>query len=224
MQQYHCDGVYINYYRDFIKTIKFSSRRFLNDQLHYWTSCTMISAQIGLSSDIKFMFIDSVDKMLQLFILVFLLAFSSIFICSKYPTPYNIFSLKKKSSNFFNTRSLKKIGQSIKNEIDPLWSIFCLYFFSDGFGDWSTNGCTTSIQNSSSAISSPIPSSTTSKKVVCQCNHLTNFALLFTLDDLTVAQKMDEGHQIALALISYVGCGISLAAICVTLLTLALFR
>ncbi|XP_066913182.1 adhesion G-protein coupled receptor G2-like, partial [Clytia hemisphaerica] len=82
-------------------------------------------------------------------------------------------------------------------------------------GGWSTKGCITIQPNEIDDVTSVVN---------CQCNHLTNFAVLFTIDGVTTAEKVDSGHELALTLISYIGCGISLACIMMTLLTLALFK
>ncbi|XP_068705485.1 adhesion G-protein coupled receptor D1-like isoform X1 [Montipora foliosa] len=59
-------------------------------------------------------------------------------------------------------------------------------------GSWSSDGC--SLFNKSGT------------RVLCTCNHLTNFAVLMQIGQTKVPAK----HQIALDIITYVGCGLSL--------------
>ena len=63
---------------------------------------------------------------------------------------------------------------------------------------------------------------TKSGVVTCRCNHMTNFAMLLTANPNR--HESDEGHRNALNIISYIGCGVSLLAATLTLLTYALFR
>uniref|UniRef100_A0A7M5XHC6 Uncharacterized protein n=2 Tax=Clytia hemisphaerica TaxID=252671 RepID=A0A7M5XHC6_9CNID len=93
--------------------------------------------------------------------------------------------------------------------------VFWDFNANDELGGWSTKGCITIQPNEIDDVTSVVN---------CQCNHLTNFAVLFTIDGVTTAEKVDSGHELALTLISYIGCGISLACIMMTLLTLALFK
>ena len=58
-------------------------------------------------------------------------------------------------------------------------------------------------------------------RVKCHCDHMTNFAVLFSASGPT---KHVGKHAVALSLISYVGCAISLVGLTITLLTYALFR
>lgn len=48
------------------------------------------------------------------------------------------------------------------------WIFFCNYFYRNGRGAWQTDGCTRI--------------DVSSNQIVCQCNHLTNFAVLMSLD------------------------------------------
>ena len=51
----------------------------------------------------------------------------------------------------------------------------------------------------------------------CECNHLTNFALL-------IDTSQSEKNPLALQIVTWIGCGISLAGLFLTLLTAALFK
>ncbi|XP_012280589.1 latrophilin Cirl isoform X2 [Orussus abietinus] len=55
---------------------------------------------------------------------------------------------------------------------------------------------------------------------VCQCNHLTNFAVLMDVH----AVKLDIAHQVALQIITYTGCIISVVCLVLAILTFQLFR
>ncbi|KAK3579673.1 hypothetical protein CHS0354_027128 [Potamilus streckersoni] len=69
----------------------------------------------------------------------------------------------------------------------------------DGDGAWSTDGCNV-VSRSSNGI-------------VCECDHLTNFAILMTPSEMT-----DVEHNATLGIISVVGCAVSLACLMLTLL------
>lgn len=71
-------------------------------------------------------------------------------------------------------------------------------------GGWSTRGCTTSIGEHPSQIR-------------CRCNHLTNFALLLDVDQ-------SGSNPLALQIVTWIGCGISLAGLFLTILTFTLFK
>ena len=92
----------------------------------------------------------------------------------------------------------------------PLNNIFLLTFWLDGFGNWSSEGC------------SLVETSVTTGYVECRCNHMTNFAMLLTADQ--ERYESDEGHRRVLNVISYVGCVASLVGALLTLLTYTLFR
>ncbi|XP_055884146.1 adhesion G protein-coupled receptor E2-like isoform X3 [Biomphalaria glabrata] len=57
--------------------------------------------------------------------------------------------------------------------------------------------------------------------VICHSNHLTSFAVLM---DTSPAQRFSKVHEDALTYITYIGCGISLACLFLTVLTYCLFR
>eukprot|EP00794_Sanderia_malayensis_P006576 gene6576-7319_t len=87
-----------------------------------------------------------------------------------------------------------------KNYNQPICS-----FWDFSINDWSKNGC--------SLKYSP------SNQIVCQCNHMTNFSLLFNYDDNTMAQL----HKTTLSIITFIGCGLSLTGLLLTMITVALF-
>ncbi|XP_050445380.1 latrophilin Cirl-like isoform X2 [Cataglyphis hispanica] len=55
---------------------------------------------------------------------------------------------------------------------------------------------------------------------VCECNHLTNFAVLMDVH----AIRLDIAHQVALQIITYIGCIISVVCLILAILTFQLFR
>ena len=54
---------------------------------------------------------------------------------------------------------------------------------------------------------------------VCECNHLTNFAVLMDVR----AVPIDPSHQVALEIITYVGCIISVICLVLAIITFQLF-
>uniref|UniRef100_A0A8C8A3S3 Adhesion G protein-coupled receptor D1 n=1 Tax=Oryzias sinensis TaxID=183150 RepID=A0A8C8A3S3_9TELE len=73
--------------------------------------------------------------------------------------------------------------------------------FSEGV--WSNEGCVRSEGNMSYSV--------------CLCNHLTNFAILMQV----VPLKLTTSHMMALSVIGYVGCSISIFCLAITLVTFA---
>ena len=66
-------------------------------------------------------------------------------------------------------------------------------------GSWSTEGCETLLGENGNQIN-------------CKCNHLTSFALLFD-----VSQSGDT--SLALEIVTWIGCGVSLAGLFLTVVT-----
>lgn len=110
-------------------------------------------------------------------------------------------------------------NKKIQNQKPPITMVFtplnvsknitCGFWdqsLNDNFGGWSTHGCNFSLQNGS---------------FLCMCNHLTNFALLMDLDP---RYSISEEHKFALQIITYVGCGLSIFGLTMTVLTFVLFR
>ncbi|XP_065683126.1 adhesion G-protein coupled receptor G2 isoform X2 [Hydra vulgaris] len=77
-------------------------------------------------------------------------------------------------------------------------------FFDTDKEVWSTEGC--SISNCSLI------------EVVCECNHLTNFALL-----LNVAQSVEMSNNVFLEVITWIGCGLSIAGLFLTIISYSAF-
>ncbi|XP_065664194.1 adhesion G-protein coupled receptor G4-like isoform X1 [Hydra vulgaris] len=77
-------------------------------------------------------------------------------------------------------------------------------FFDTKYEVWSTEGC--SITNSSLS------------GVICECDHLTNFALL-----LNVAQSVDTSNAVFLEIITWIGCGLSIAGLFMTIVSYSVF-
>ncbi len=78
----------------------------------------------------------------------------------------------------------------------------------DTLGDeWSTRGCALNLDLSSSSQS------------VCECNHLTHFAIL-----LSPGAKFSVAHTLALRVIGYAGVSISVVAMIATIITLLLSK
>ncbi|XP_077977501.1 adhesion G-protein coupled receptor G6-like [Glandiceps talaboti] len=91
----------------------------------------------------------------------------------------------------------------------PLGTIRCVFWdvsLNDKNGGWSTEGC----KVSSDSTKKP-------NMTVCECNHLTNFALL--VDIYNNANDIDPTNQKALSIISLIGCAVSLLALAVTMAT-----
>ena len=86
-----------------------------------------------------------------------------------------------------------------------------LYPCSDEFysftGYWSQRGCIQNKKESSKGI------------IVCDCNHLTHFAVL-----LSPGVKLGARHVLALQVIGYIGIVVSLAAMVITVLFLTCLR
>ncbi|XP_002735776.3 adhesion G-protein coupled receptor G6-like [Saccoglossus kowalevskii] len=87
--------------------------------------------------------------------------------------------------------------------------VYWNYSLNDDVGGWSRDGCNVLGQSSNNFIT-------------CECDHLTNFALL--MDVYGTASEFDESHQKALSIVSYIGCGISLFCMLLTLITFLAFR
>lgn len=71
---------------------------------------------------------------------------------------------------------------------------------------WSEEGCHVELNNNTHTI--------------CLCDHLTNFAILMDVHSI----YLPIGHQIALQVITYIGCIISIICLALAVLTFQLFR
>nr|KAG5695718.1 hypothetical protein BaRGS_004463 [Batillaria attramentaria] len=74
-----------------------------------------------------------------------------------------------------------------------------------GRGSWSTAGCRL------------VQEKSTTSRTTCECDHLTNFALL--MDVYKRGDALPPEHSQILSVISYTGCGVSLLALVLTILT-----
>nr|CAB3263079.1 uncharacterized protein LOC101242091 [Phallusia mammillata] len=74
-------------------------------------------------------------------------------------------------------------------------------------GSWSTDGCV------ATAISDTV--------TICECDHLTNFAVL--LDIYNAQDMIGDPHVLALRILTYIGCGISILGLSLTLISYVLF-
>jgi hypothetical protein len=83
-----------------------------------------------------------------------------------------------------------------------LWLHILLYFCSA----WSDEGCRVELTNHTHTI--------------CQCDHLTNFAILMDVH----ATYLPPSHQMALQIITYIGCIISVVCLLLAIVTFQLFR
>ncbi|XP_044181264.1 adhesion G protein-coupled receptor L4-like [Acropora millepora] len=102
-----------------------------------------------------------------------------------YPSPQGI--LQENVTISFNGRD--------KKEVDKPHCMFWNFTINSTVnGNWSEEGC--SLKKSDD------------NKIICVCNHLTNFAVLMQVGENKVSQK----HLIAMEIITYVGCGLSLTA------------
>ncbi|XP_070568336.1 adhesion G-protein coupled receptor G6-like isoform X2 [Ptychodera flava] len=93
-------------------------------------------------------------------------------------------------------------------------NISCVFWdfrSNDGNGAWSDEGCSLTSETYHGEL-----------MAVCECDHLTNFALLF--DVYRSGPPLDPAHQKALSIISIIGCLISLLALAATLVTLICYR
>lgn len=82
------------------------------------------------------------------------------------------------------------------------WLVFRVVF-SDAFSKWSTEGCRR-IEG-------------TTEYSVCECDHMTNFAVL--LDVTGVSEAITEEHELSLRIITYAGCAISIICLLLSWLT-----
>ncbi|CAL7946106.1 unnamed protein product [Xylocopa violacea] len=90
---------------------------------------------------------------------------------------------------------------SIENVTNPT-CVFWDYILSA----WSEEGCEIRKTNETHTI--------------CECNHLTNFAVLMDVH----AVRLDIAHQVALQIITYIGCIISVVCLILAILTFQLFH
>ncbi|XP_068438460.1 adhesion G-protein coupled receptor G2 [Clinocottus analis] len=114
-------------------------------------------------------------------------------------------------SNLSISNLEENIQFTIRN-IDPIhenYTASCAFWVTNqngGGGRWSSAGC--------------FVVKTTTEETTCSCNHLTSFAILLDLSrDVTI----DRQHAQILTFITYIGCGISVFFLALTLMTYLLF-
>ncbi|XP_070569269.1 adhesion G-protein coupled receptor G6-like [Ptychodera flava] len=117
-----------------------------------------------------------------------------------------------------NLREPVRIQIPRNNQVvdSTLYNVSCAFWdynLSDGAGAWSEEGCEVSSNGTDGQRAD-------NNVTVCECNHLTNFALLVNI----YSNDIDETHQKSLSKISYIGCGVSLIALVVTLISIIVYR
>ncbi|XP_070209791.1 uncharacterized protein [Littorina saxatilis] len=109
---------------------------------------------------------------------------------------------------FTPVQSLSK-EQSFQRELSRC--VFWDFALQDGKGAWSEEGCH--------------HSDTVQEKVVCECDHLTNFAVLLDMyGQESRKEKIAQIHESALSLISVVGLSLSIAGLSVTVISFIVIK
>ncbi len=90
------------------------------------------------------------------------------------------------------------------------WDNFACVYWNFTSSSWLSDGC-----HVDQALS-------TNASIVCKCQHLTNFAVLADVHESTSA--LSEANRYALELITYIGCGLSIAGLAFTLFTHSVFK
>ena len=93
----------------------------------------------------------------------------------------------------------------------PIFTVYLRAIYSESIlsvGQWSDRGCrkNESLSNTSTTV--------------CECDHLTHFAILLSAAPLNVSQPV----QLSLQIIGYVGVAVSLVAMALTVFTFIAFR
>ncbi|XP_038059934.1 uncharacterized protein LOC119730935 [Patiria miniata] len=92
------------------------------------------------------------------------------------------------------------------NPVGDGGSRLCVYWdFKErgGSGSWSTEGCRVSIASRDHTI--------------CECNHLTNYAVIIDIGAQLGRGSLPQEHSMALEIISYAGCSLSLIGLIITM-------
>ncbi|XP_064626823.1 adhesion G protein-coupled receptor L2-like isoform X4 [Lineus longissimus] len=92
-----------------------------------------------------------------------------------------------------------------ENVMNPV-CVFWDYIEKNMVGEWSPQGCSLRSSNVT--------------HTECQCDHLTNFAVLMDV----VGTKLDPGHEMSLQIITYAGCVVSIVCLFLAFLTFQCFR
>ncbi|XP_065193055.1 fibrillin-2-like [Sycon ciliatum] len=98
---------------------------------------------------------------------------------------------------------------STQNETLQLECVFWDFTLNDNQGGWSREGCRL-ISNGSS-------------RAACECNHLTNFAVLVSRKAIKSSHAETVAEKV-LVIISYIGCGLSMLGLVATMITIATFK
>ncbi|XP_041460133.1 uncharacterized protein LOC121411452 [Lytechinus variegatus] len=95
--------------------------------------------------------------------------------------------------------SFKPLNPNATNATCVFWD----FEANNGTGDWSTEGCRLS-------------NTSTDSRPVCQCDHLTNFAVLM---DIYGGSTLSDREDFILEILSYVGCSMSVFGLVITIIT-----
>ncbi|CAC5372501.1 unnamed protein product [Mytilus coruscus] len=134
-------------------------------------------------------------------------------------TPINVKSVNEVNGPVISTSVQNTNVQGLKQPVVFRFKHFddssdrpqCVFVKTTGSSsmEWSSQGCT---------VKEHVKGSHTD----CECNHLTSFALL--MDIYQTGGGLSEANKLALTYISYIGCGVSLLGLLLTLLTYFMFR
>ncbi|XP_013379590.1 adhesion G-protein coupled receptor G6 isoform X2 [Lingula anatina] len=102
-------------------------------------------------------------------------------------------------------RHLERENETVKNSQCVFWD----FSANSGQGGWSGRGC---------RLAGDQPGNRT----VCQCDHLTNFALL--VDVYGTGSGIDELNRRILMIVTYVGCGLSILGLLLTIISYLAYR
>ncbi|XP_063811797.1 adhesion G-protein coupled receptor G2 isoform X2 [Pseudophryne corroboree] len=104
------------------------------------------------------------------------------------------------------TVTLKTFRSSVSNSVK---CVFWDFTKNNGSGGWASDGCTVASRTH------------TNNETVCNCNHLTSFAILL---DVTPNTPISPQDTLILTFITYIGCGLSSIFLSVTLVTYIAFE
>ncbi|XP_065197926.1 adhesion G-protein coupled receptor G2-like [Sycon ciliatum] len=107
-------------------------------------------------------------------------------------------------------------GQTNQDGIGPAWEtnmecVFWDYTISFGEGGWNGEGC-------------ELLNVSTSDRAVCQCKHLTSFAILVSRKALESHPGMDSDATLGISIVSYIGSALSMAGLLATVFIIASVR
>ncbi|XP_044139923.1 adhesion G-protein coupled receptor G2 isoform X3 [Bufo gargarizans] len=96
---------------------------------------------------------------------------------------------------------------SPRNGTEKVDCVFWDFNQNNGSGGWSSYGC--------------VVANTTQNETVCQCNHMTSFAILM---NVSPNDQLNPQDLLVLTFITYIGCGLSAIFLSVTLITYIAFE